>query len=57
MFGGQLVKPGNIIVRQKGTKFHAGLGVILSTDFTLLAKREGTVKFYKRLGRQYVCIV
>ncbi|HRN70822.1 MAG TPA: bL27 family ribosomal protein [Candidatus Woesebacteria bacterium] len=57
LFGGQKAIPGNIIVRQKGTKVRAGEGVILSRDFTLVAKNEGTVTFYTKEGKQYVKIV
>lgn len=57
LFGGQKAIPGNIIIRQKGTKVHAGDGVILSRDFTLVAQNEGTVTFYTREGKQYVKIV
>jgi large subunit ribosomal protein L27 len=52
--GGQLVHPGNIIVRQKGTKFKAGEGVKLSNDFTLIALRSGKVEFKQKHGVQYV---
>ena len=45
MYGGQKVVPGNIIVRQCGTKFHAGKNVGMGKDFTLFAKAEGTVQF------------
>ena len=45
-YGGEAVVPGNIIVRQKGTKFHAGPGVKMGKDFTLFATAEGSVKFY-----------
>lgn len=44
-FGGELVYPGNILVRQVGTKFHAGRGVGQGSDFTLFALVEGYVKF------------
>ena len=44
-FGGEVVIPGNIIVRQKGTKFHAGPGVKMGKDFTLFATNPGAVKF------------
>lgn len=44
-FGGEKVEIGNIIVRQKGTKFHAGQGVKMGSDFTLYAVSEGKVKF------------
>ncbi len=44
-FGGEAVITGNIIVRQKGTKFHAGPGVKMGRDFTLFAMTEGKVQF------------
>lgn len=44
-FGGEVVLCGNIIVRQKGTKFHAGPNVKMGRDFTLFALVPGTVKF------------
>jgi large subunit ribosomal protein L27 len=44
-YGGEKVIPGNIIVRQKGTKFHAGTGVKMGKDFTLFATAEGHVQF------------
>lgn len=47
---GQLVKAGNILVRQRGTKIHPGTNVGIGSDDTLFAKVEGTVKF-ERWGR------
>jgi len=44
-FGGQLVSPGTILVRQCGTKFHPGQNVGMGSDFTLFAKVEGRVRF------------
>ena len=44
-FGGQLVKAGNIIVRQRGTQFHPGENVGCGKDHTLFAKAEGRVQF------------
>lgn len=44
-FGGEGVITGNIIVRQKGTKFHAGAGVGMGKDFTLFALTDGVVQF------------
>ena len=49
-FGGQVVLAGNILVRQRGTKFHAGENVGLGRDHTLFAKEGGRVKF-ERKGR------
>lgn len=45
LFGGQKVVPGNIIVRQCGTKFHPGKNVGMGKDFTIFAKTEGKVEF------------
>lgn len=45
LFGGQRAIPGNIIVRQKGTKFHPGKGVKMGRDFTIFATEEGVVQF------------
>ena len=44
-FGGELVTAGSIIVRQRGTKFHAGNGVGMGVDHTLFALVDGTVSF------------
>jgi large subunit ribosomal protein L27 len=44
-FGGESVIPGNIILRQVGTKFHPGKGVGMGNDFTIFAKTEGKVQF------------
>lgn len=55
-FGGERVIPGNIIVRQRGTRFHPGNYVGLGKDHTLFALKEGTVKFekHKLSGRKWV---
>ena len=58
MFGGQVVKAGNIIVRQRGTNFHPGTNVGQGKDFTLFALTAGSVKFKKgRNDRTFVHIV
>jgi large subunit ribosomal protein L27 len=44
-FGGQQVVAGNILVRQRGTRFHAGVNVGVGRDHTLFAKADGEVKF------------
>lgn len=49
-FGGQTVKPGMILVRQRGTKFHAGQNVKLGRDFTIFSLIDGEVKF-ERMGK------
>ena len=45
LYGGQVAKPGAIIVRQCGTKFHPGFNVGMGKDYTLFALTEGTVLF------------
>ena len=50
-YGGQHVIPGNIIVRQRGSKFHPGEGVGIGKDYTIFATREGFVHFEKMRGR------
>lgn len=45
LFGGQKVIAGNIIIRQKGTKFHPGNGVGVGKDWTLYALKDGVIKF------------
>ena len=58
MYGGQEAIAGNIIVRQRGTKFHPGKFVGMGKDHTLFAKRDGVIKFHGGIkGRQYVSIV
>ncbi|HLP01085.1 MAG TPA: 50S ribosomal protein L27 [Opitutaceae bacterium] len=47
LFGGQSVIAGNIIVRQRGTRYHAGAGVDMGRDHTLFAIRDGVVTFDK----------
>lgn len=57
VFGGQKVINGNIIVRQRGTKYRAGQGVRLGNDYTVYAITDGTVQFITRRGKQYVEVV
>ncbi|TCK05954.1 50S ribosomal protein L27 [Marinobacterium mangrovicola] len=58
-FGGQNVIAGNILIRQRGTKFHAGENVGVGKDFTLFAKADGVVKFEVKgpNSRKYVSVV
>ncbi len=57
-FGGQMVAAGNILVRQRGTRFHPGVTVGCGTDHTLFAKADGRVVFEVKgpKNRQYVSI-
>lgn len=58
MFGGQAAIAGNILVRQRGTKFHAGDNVGMGRDHTLFALSDGTVQFKRgRLNRTFVHVV
>ncbi|TPW26531.1 50S ribosomal protein L27 [Pararhizobium mangrovi] len=57
-FGGQAVLAGNIIVRQRGTRWHPGANVGLGRDHTIFAKAEGNVSFRKKAnGRTYVSVM
>jgi large subunit ribosomal protein L27 len=51
-FGGQVVPAGSILVRQRGTRFHAGFNVGTGSDHTLFAKISGVVKFESRDGQR-----
>ena len=55
-FGGEIVLSGNIIVRQRGTKFHPGKNVGLGKDHTLFAKSNGKVNFKKTRKRTFVSV-
>lgn len=58
-FGGEKVLAGNILIRQRGTKYHAGVNVGLGRDHTLFAKADGAVKFDKKgpKNRMFVSVV
>jgi large subunit ribosomal protein L27 len=58
-FGGQIVKAGNILVRQRGTRFHAGDNVGIGKDHTLFATVDGQVVFQEKgpKNRKYVSIL
>ena len=55
-YGGEIVKAGNILVRQRGAHFHAGANVGMGVDFTLFALTDGRVQF-KRSQKQTVSVV
>lgn len=57
IFGGQKALPGNIIIRQRGTKVHPGEGVQMGRDFTIFAVQEGLVQFKRNQGRQLVEVI
>lgn len=57
IFGGQPAIPGNIIVRQRGTKFHPGKNVGLGKDFTIFALTNGIVQFRKTRNKTTVSVI
>ncbi len=57
VYGGEKVISGNIIVRQKGTKFNAGSGTKLGNDFTIYAIKDGIVHFKKQQGDTFIEII
>ncbi len=59
IFGGQEVVAGNILVRQRGTRFHAGVNVGVGRDHTLFAKANGQVRFERKgpKSRQFVSVI
>lgn len=57
VYGGQKIKTGSIIVRQRGSQFHPGPGVGQGRDFTLFALKDGLVKFIQKQGKKLVAVV
>ena len=57
IYGGQHAEPGNILVRQRGTKVNPGTGVGLGKDHTIFATAKGIVQFSQRLGKQIISVV
>lgn len=55
-YGGESVIPGNIIIRQRGTRVHPGSHVGIGKDYTIFSLIEGQVKFETRNGRKYVSV-
>tara|TARA_B100001123_G_C15323442_1_gene1028685 strand:+ start:736 stop:987 length:252 start_codon:yes stop_codon:yes gene_type:complete len=56
-YGGEIVLSGNIIVRQRGTKFHPGTNVDIGKDHTLFAIKKGKVSFKKTKKRTFVSVI
>lgn len=56
LYGGQKVMPGNVIIRQKGTKIRPGNGTLLSRDYTIVSLKEGFVDFKTKRGKKYVFV-
>jgi len=57
LYGGQPAKPGNIIVRQRGSAFHPGKGVKMGRDFTIFAITSGVVEFGKKMGKKIIKVI
>jgi large subunit ribosomal protein L27 len=57
MFDGQAAQPGNIIVRQRGTRFRPGPGTMIGRDHTIFADRSGTIAFRTSGERRFVSVV
>jgi len=57
IYGGQKIKTGTIIVRQRGSVYHPGQGSKMGRDFTIFAIKNGEVCFKKRMGKQLVCVI
>lgn len=57
IIGGQHVRTGNILIRQRGTKFHPGEGVGIGRDHTLFALRDGILEYKRKRGRTYLNIL
>ncbi len=53
LFGGEVVKTGNILIRQRGSRWYAGSGVVKTGDDTLQAIRNGVVKFYRKRVKNF----
>lgn len=56
IYGGQVVKTGFVLVKQRGTRVFAGPNVLLSKDHTLIALKDGTARYYSKMGKQYITI-
>lgn len=56
-FGGEAVIPGNIIIRQRGTKYHPGTNVDMGRDHTIFAVAEGKVEFKSKEDKMFVSVV
>jgi large subunit ribosomal protein L27 len=57
LYGGQKAKPGNIIVRQKGSKIFPGPGTLMGNDFTVFSVSEGLVHFKTLKGKKLVEVI
>lgn len=56
-YGGEAVKSGYVIIRQRGTNVKAGQGTLLGRDDTITALCDGKVRFYQKQGKQFVSVI
>ncbi len=56
-FSGETVKIGEVIVRQRGSRFHSATGTKIGKDFTIFAVRKGKVNFFTKLGKKHIQVV
>ena len=56
-YAGEKVINGNIIMRQRGSKFHPGNGTSMGNDYTIFAIKEGTVQFKKHFGKKIIEVI
>lgn len=57
LYGGEMATPGNVIIRQKGTRVYPGDGVDMGKDFTVFATTAGKVQFHTKRGKQFVSVL
>jgi len=57
IYGGQKAKSGAILIRQRGTRVHPGIGVNMGRDHTLYATTQGVVTFTTKLGKQVISVL
>ncbi|WOX79366.1 50S ribosomal protein L27 [Candidatus Shikimatogenerans bostrichidophilus] len=57
LFGNNLTKPGNIIVRQRGNKYYSGINTYISKDFTIHSKIYGYIKYKKIKKKTYIYVI
>lgn len=57
VYGGENASAGNIIVRQRGTKYRSGKGTMLGRDHTIFAVHDGKINFRKKLGKKFVEVI
>lgn len=57
VYGGQTVIPGNIILRQRGTRMFAGVGTDIGRDYTIFATKSGKVSFKTARGKKYIEVI